>query len=507
MKITIPLLVILIHQLLFTAVAQEGAAEKLRRATLPILMGDESHLGGTKSGVDNRQDLYRLCEPCEKYIDEFFYTKKELSNNLQQVGKQRSKLKELDREISELRVKGEDAKSLLKKEAYQKEAQNLKKLEEQRLILLSTHERNENNLLKCMYQHCMDKDYADTDLDWNYTVWDSGWGDSKEYDFKPAWEELTIEELYQTLPIHSYYGRSPVPKRYLLTITDCKNCKHRSKEINNWILENYNEKLSLADNLREENYTEEKAAVFAAEARDFITIVEKKRAELRECEKQCIKKDKSHGSVFPDKRKIHYYAAAGVSHVKSEDLRESINAGKEIFAANGIDGDFESESHDLGYRIILGFEVPLENGSIVDVSVFFQDGITIRGDVSGTAATIVGPFTFDSTGKQEIKTYGIDFSFLYRLTPSFFLGGGLGYHFFDIVDESNVVTTLNGVITSSVASRDSEHESVVAATAKLRYNFGKRIFLGGDISRTLEEVGFNDDDHITSINGHIGVRF
>ena len=248
------------------------------------------------------------------------------------------------------------------------------------------------------------------------------------------------------------------------------------------------------------------------EAKSVYNLADEKRAELRKSKNQSIKKDKSHRSVLPDKRKIRYYAAAGVSHVKSEDLRESINAGKEMCVegpGDDFDCDFNSDSHDFGHRIILGFEVPLENGSIVDVSVFFQDGITIRGDDRFSAATMGGPFCIDSTSKQEIKTYGIDFSFLYKLTRNFFLGGGLGYHFFDIVYESHVVTQLVGedVILSSVDSRDSEHESVVAATAKLRYNLGKRIFLGGDISRTLEEVGFNDDDHVTSVNAHVGVRF
>ena len=505
MKTLIQIVVLLFAQLFGNTQADDNSANEERIAPTKITRGELPVMMYNAGKKYFHQDLYRLCEPCENYIDDYAYTVKELQNTNQQIKDQESKLKRLDEELTNLREQGEDAKYELEKEYFNQETQSLKKLKSQKEILLSTLERNENNLLKCVYEKCMEKDFHA-----KYKAYNSGYlvitdGDSIDEsgaytgETPPSWldSEFIVADFYYT----------PMSKVYLLTITKCKQCKQKSKEINEWILDNYNKNMQLPDNLKVDNASESDKEAFRNQVRNFVREVDKKRAELRECEKQCIKKDKSHGSVLPDKKKIRYYAAAGVSHVRSEDLRESINSGKEIFAANGIDGDFDSDSHDLGHRVILGFEVPLENGSIVDVSVFFQDGITIRGDVRGTAATVGGPFTFDSSGKQEIKTYGIDFSFLYRLTPSFFLGGGLGYHFFDIVDESNVVTTLNGVITSSVASRDSEHESVLAATAKLRYNFGKRIFLGGDISRTLEEVGFNDDDHVTSVNAHIGVRF
>ena len=492
MKIWIQILVLLLAHFSVTIQADDDegiAPTKISRGELPVMIN-------TAGEKYFRQDLLRLCEPCEKYIDIYTYTRKRLVEIDEQIKKQRLNLRRANRELEDNRdIDGTDDYQALLKHRFN-ESQKLQNLNQQRDKVITTLTLNYDKLIKCIYDKCMADAY-----DARYKAYE----DSFQIDINLNKNEIT--NYYETNFDVDDFTYSPISKVYLLTITKCKHCKQKSNEINQWILDNYDENLQLPDNLKRDNATTAEKEAFRNQIRGFVRLVDEKRAELRRCEKQCINKDKSHGSVLPENKKVRYYAAAGVSHVKSEDLRESINAGKEIFAANGIDGEFNSDSHDLGHRIILGFEVPLENGSIVDVNVFFQDGIVIRGDVSGTAATIGGPFTFDSTGKQKIKTYGIDFSFLYRLTPSFFLGGGLGYHFFDIVDESNVVTTLNGVITSSVASRDSEHESVVAATAKLRYNFGKRIFLGGDVSRTLEEVGFNDDDHVTSVNAHVGVRF
>ena len=428
----------------------------------------------------NQSNKLDACQPCENLL-------KFLNKNSNTIDSLHSQISSLNNEIIDLQGKHIKYKNLKRKENqdYIDQISILNKrktnLEKEKDRLYDEQIDLEHQLLACIYTEC----FVDTSA----------------YSWVDEYDEYSGESS-------ELRASSTIDLRLLLVSTSCAECKSMVKATNDWILQYYRDHVNtLPMELREGKTKKEQIVLWELRKRAFVDEVIKKKKELKECEKQCIKKDKSHGSLLPDKKKIRYYAAAGVSHVKSEDLRESINAGREIFAANGIDGDFNSDTHDLGHRIILGFEVPLENGSIVDVSVFIQDGITIRGDVSGTAATIGGPFTFDSTGKQEIKTYGIDFSFLYRLTPNLFLGGGLGYHLFDIVDESNVITTLNGVITSSVASRDSEHESVVAATAKVRYNLGKRIFLGGDVSRTLEEVGFNDDDHVTSVNAHVGVRF
>ncbi|MDW3095518.1 MAG: hypothetical protein R8G33_07595 [Gammaproteobacteria bacterium] len=495
MKILIQILVLFIAHLSVTIHADDNSSDeenvaptKISRVALPVMIS-------TAGKKYHRQDLIRLCEPCEKYIDIYTYTRKTLVEIDEEIRQQKLTLKRTNRKLSDNRDKdGTDEYQLILNQRF-KENQGLKNLILQREEVMSTLTKNYNNLIKCIYEKCM----ADA-FDAGYKAYE----DSFLVDVSLDKDEVT--NYFDTNFEVDDFTYSPISKVYLLTITKCKECKHKSNEINQWILDNYDENLQLPENLKGDNASSEEKELFRNKVRKFIRIIDEMRAELRQCEKQCIKKDKSHGSILPEKRKTRYYAAAGVSHVKSEDLRESINSGKEIFAANGIDGNFNSDSHDFGYKLILGAEIPLQSGSLIDVSVFFQDGVEIRGDVSGTAATLGGPFTFDSTGKQEIKVYGVNLSYLHRLTENFYFGGGLGYHLFDIVDESNVITTLNGVTTSSVASRTSEHENVVSAIIKARYKIGKYLIFGIDASRTLDKVGFNEE-HVTSVDSYVGVRF
>ena len=492
MKILIQILVLLLAHLSVTIQAEDEediAPTKISRGELPVMIN-------TAGEKYFRQDLLRLCEPCEKHIDIYTYTRKRLVEIDEQIKKQRLNLRRANKELEDNRnIDGTDDYQVLLKHRFN-ESQKLQNLKQQRDKVITTLSLNYDNLIKCIYQKCM----ADA-FDAGYKAYE----DSFQVDVSLDKEEIT--NYFDTNFEVDDFTYSPISKVYLLTITKCKECKQKSNEINQWILDNYDENLQLPETLKGDNASSEEKELFRNKVRKFIRIIDEMRADLRRCEKQCVKNDKSHGSVAPDKKKMRYYSAVGGAYVKSEDLRNSINQGKQLFADNGISGNFNSDTHDIGYKFIFGTEIPLENGLIADVSVFFQDGITLRGDVEGNASTPGGPFTFNANGKQEIKAYGIDFSLLYSIGRNLLLGGGLGYHFFDITDKSNTVTTLNGVVTSSTSSKDSEHENVFAAHAKFRYYFGKRIFVGGSVSRTLEDVGFNDEDPITSADAHVGVRF
>ncbi len=490
MRVWFAIITLLFAQFFVVAQADERdeVPTQIYRSLLPAMLSN--------TGEKNfRQDLNRLCEPCEKQIAEYVFTKQEIDNLNKQIEEQRSRLSEAYKAISWNEDKDGTDEYEQSLNHLSRVSQKLHELQDYQIKLNKIHNENYNKLIRCIYDKCMANDY-----DAGFTTYTHHFGVSPEINRNeissyPLDGEFDIGELtYSRISIH-----------YLMTITTCKLCKEKSREINQWILDNH-DILQLPDNLKNENASNADKEAFRNQVRQFIHTVDNKRAELRQCEKQCVKKDKSHGAVLPDKKKIRYYAAAGATNLRTDDLKESIDAGKPIFAANGITGDFDSDTNDTGYSIAVGVEIPLESASLIDINVFYTDGVEIKGDVAGNAATAGGPFTFNSKGKQEIKSFGIEASYLKKITNNIFLGGGLGYKYFEIEDSSDVETTLNGVVTSNVSSGDTKYENVVSAQVEARINLTESLFINLEASRTLEEVGFNNE-HITSLSTFIGLRF